>query len=259
MARVWWSAGTLPRSQRMNAIAGPRSRCPSRYRKSDTISPRVSRYQSRAARNRVVPSTTCPSRWISAARRAGRWVALTRASSGPKFSGSGARPGSAGCSGTPCTTRTGYPLGSRSRTAWPPRCAVTVPPVPRASRSRSSRAAAAKVGPTNRGRGPRRTTRHADPACRPRSTSACGVRSTTVKPKSVPNRSARSRSGFSNSSQASPATLTSGLPDRPGCSPGRAPVWLCSERCGSSLGARGAGVRAGLGCVVMIGSLTLKN
>ena len=49
----------------MNAIAGPRSRCPSRYRKSDTISPSVSRYQSRAARNRVVPSTTCPSRWIS--------------------------------------------------------------------------------------------------------------------------------------------------------------------------------------------------
>src|SRR5271165_2487596 len=58
MARVWWSAGTLPRSQRMNAIAGPRSRCPSRYRKSLTISPSVSRYQSSAARNRVVPSAT---------------------------------------------------------------------------------------------------------------------------------------------------------------------------------------------------------
>ena len=96
MASVWWSAGTLPRSQRMNAIAGPRSRCPSRYRKSLTISPRVSRYQSRAARNRVVPSTTCPSRWISAGRRAGRWVALARAGSVPKFSGSGARSGSAG-------------------------------------------------------------------------------------------------------------------------------------------------------------------
>ena len=98
----------------MNAITGPRPRCPSRYRKSLTISPSVSRYQSSAAPNRVVPSTTCPSRSISAARRAGRCVALTRAGAGPKFSGSGARPGSAGRSGTPCTTRTGIPLGSRS-------------------------------------------------------------------------------------------------------------------------------------------------
>ena len=83
----------------MNAITGPRSRCPSRYRKSDTISPSVSRYQSRAARNRVVPSATCPSRSISAGRRAGRWVALARtgpASDCPKFIGSGARSGSAG-------------------------------------------------------------------------------------------------------------------------------------------------------------------
>src|SRR5436190_672846 len=84
MARVWWSEGTLPRSQRMNAITGPRSRCPSRYRKSDTISPSVSRYQSRAWRNRVVPSATWPSRWISAGRRAGRWVALARAGPGPR-------------------------------------------------------------------------------------------------------------------------------------------------------------------------------
>ena len=135
----------------MNAIAGPRSRCPSRYRKSLTISPSVSRYQSRAARNRVVPSTTWPSRWISAGRRAGRWVALTRAGSDPKFSGSGARPGSAGSSGTPWTTRTGNPLGSRSRTAWPPQCAVTVPPVPRASRSRSSRGRGLEGGPDEAG------------------------------------------------------------------------------------------------------------
>ena len=139
----------------------------------------------------------------------------------------------------------GYPLGSRSRTAWPPRCAVTVPPVPRASRSRSSRAAAWKAGPTKRACGPRRTTRHAAPACRPRSSSVSGVRSATVKPKSVPNRSARSRSGFSNSSHASPATLTSGFPDRPGCSPGRAPVSLCSERCGSWPGSLGPRPRAG--------------
>ena len=209
----------------MNAIAGPRSRCPSRYRKSLTISPSVSRYQSRAARNRVVPSTTCPSFWISAARRAGRWAALARSSrsDAPQFSGSGARSGSAGSSGTPCTTRTGIPLGSRSRTAWPPRCAVTVPPAPRASRSRSSRAAAAKAGPTKRACGPRRTTRHAAAACRPRSSTVSGVRSATVKPKSVPNRSARSRSGFSNSSQASPATLTSGFLRPPWVLPGQRP------------------------------------
>ena len=91
----------------MNAIAGPRSRCPSRYRKSDTISPSTSRYHSSAARNRVVPSTTWPSRRISAGRRAGRWVALTRTGSDPKFIGSGARSGSGASSGTPCTTRTG--------------------------------------------------------------------------------------------------------------------------------------------------------
>ena len=172
----------------MNAIAGPRSRCPSRYRKSDTISPSVSRYQSRAARNRVVPSATCPSRWISAGRRAGRWVALARTGADPefpKFMGSGARSGSAASSGTPWTTRTGYPLGSRSSTVWPPQCAVTVPPVPRASRSRSSRAAAWKAGPTKRAWGPRRTTRHAVDAHRPRSSSASGVRSATLKPKSV--------------------------------------------------------------------------
>ena len=249
----------------MKAIAGPRSRCPSRYRKSLTISPSTSRYQSRAARNRVVPSTTWPSRWICAGRRAGRWVALTRAGPGPKFSGSGPRPGSAGSSGTPWTTRTGYPLGSRSRMPWPPQCAVTVPPVPRASRSRSSRAAAVKVAPAKRGRGPRRTTRHAAAARRPRSSSVCRVRPATVKPKSVPNRSAPSRSGFSNSSQASPATLTRGLPDRPGCSPGSAPVSLCSERCGSSPGPPGARAWAGedpeawvgLGCAGMIRSLTL--
>ena len=238
----------------MNAIAGPRSRCPSRYRKSLTISPSVSRYQSSAARNRVVPSTTWPSRWISAGRRAGRWVALTRAGSAPKFSGSGARPGSAGRSGTPCTTRTGYPLGSRSRTAWPPWCAVTVPPVPRASRSRSSRAAAAKVGPTKRACGPRRTTRHAAAACRPRSSTVSGVRSATVKPKSVLNRSARSRSGFSNSSQASPATLTRGFFDRPGCSPGRASVSLCSERCGSWACPTPARTSVWLSCFIMISS-----
>ena len=51
---------------------------------------------------------------------------------------------------------------------------------------------------------------------------------------------------------------TRGFLDRPGCSPDLAPVSLCSERCGSCLGPSGDGVRAGLGCVVMIGSLTLE-
>src|SRR5215469_15678422 len=111
----------------MNAIAGPRSRCPSRYRKSLTISPRVSRYQFSAARNRVVPSTTCPSRWISAGLRWGRWVPLTRTGPAPKFSASGARSGTDGNSVTPWTTRTGNPLGSRSATTWPPECAATEP------------------------------------------------------------------------------------------------------------------------------------
>lgn len=146
----------------------------------------------------------------------------------------------------PCTTLTGNPLGSRSTTAWPPRCAVTVPSAPRASRSRSARSAAWKAGPAKRGHGPRRTTRHAVAACRPRSTSASGARSATVKPKSVRNRSARSRSGFSNSSQARPVTLISGLLDLPGCSPGIPPASLCSDRCGSCPGAwrDGAAVRA---------------
>ena len=138
---------------------------------------------------------------------------------------------------------------------------MTVPPVLRASRSRSSRAAAWKATPAKRGCGPRRITRHAALACRPRSSSVSGVRSATVKPKSVPNRSARSRSGLSNSSHASPATLTRGLPDRPGCSPGRAPVSLCSERCGSSPERSGGGpaVPAGFSCVVMVASSPSTN
>src|SRR5271166_5838714 len=116
MARVWWSAGTAPRSQRMNAIAGPRSRCPSRYRKSLTISPSVSRYHSSAARNRVVPSTTWPSRWISAGRRAGRWVALARVGSDPEQDGvaapvRGDRP--AGAPGQPVQVITGGGLEGR--------------------------------------------------------------------------------------------------------------------------------------------------
>ena len=52
--------------------------------------------------------------------------------------------------------------------------------------------------------------------------------------------------------------LDQGIADRPGCSPGRAPVWLCSERCGSSAGCWGDGPRAGLRWVVMIGSLTFE-
>src|SRR5690242_15582264 len=75
----------------------------------------------------------------------------------------------------------------------------------------------------------------------------------------MPKRPARSRSGFSNSSHASPVTLTRGFLDRPGCSPGRAPASLRSERCGSSLGPWGGGTRAGSRCVVTIGSFTLDN
>src|SRR5205814_2233582 len=93
------ATATLGSRVPVNAIAGPRSRCPSRYRKSLTISPRVSRYQFSAAPNRVLPSTTCPSRWISAGPRTGRWVPLTRTGPAPKFSAIGTRSVRAGYSG----------------------------------------------------------------------------------------------------------------------------------------------------------------
>ena len=234
----------------MNAIAGPRSRCPSRYRKSLTISPSVSRYQSSAARNRVVPSTTWPSRSISAARRAGRWVALTRAGSARSSAAAGRARAAPGSSGTPWTTRTGNPLGSRSRTAWPPQCAVTVPPVPRASRSRSSRAAAWKAAPANRARGPRRTTRHGGAACRPRSTSVSGVRSATVKPKSARNRSAAVQVRLLELQPRQPGHLDQRIRDRPGCSPGSAPASLCSERCGSPTWPARPGASVRLSCAI---------
>ncbi|MFD0327311.1 hypothetical protein ACFQZC_01520 [Streptacidiphilus monticola] len=60
----------------------------------------------------------------------------------------------------------------------------------------------------------------------PRSHSSRSVRAATAKPKSRAKTSARSRSGFWNSSQARSATLITGFRDLPGCSPRRAPCSL---------------------------------
>ena len=252
MARVWWSVGTLPWSQRMNAIAGPRSRCPSRYRKSLTSSPEVSRYQSSAAWNRVVPSTTCPSRSISAGRTHRPLGTVDPLPAGPEVQ------------------RQRHPLRQRRvlRHAMdhPRREPAGIPQRHDvAARMRHDRAARAVRQPvevlagggleggaseTGAGAAADHQARRARPPAaqhqhlrRPVGNHETKVGAETARP--------RSRSGFSNSSHARPPTFISGFLDRPGCSPGKAPVSLCSERCGSCL-ASSLGGWAGLSVFITI-------
>ena len=91
----------------------------------------------------------------------------------------------------------------------------------RPAAARRPRRRARNAGPTNRDRGPRRISTHGAPASVPRSCSSSGGAQTVLKPKARANASARSRSGFSNSSHARSCTLMTGLRDRPGVLPGQ--------------------------------------
>ena len=141
-------------------------------------------------------------------------MALARRNSWPKLKVCDCCAGNPGNSCIPATTRTGIPLGSVSSTATPPMASGSVwifCPVAPARRSTSARSSAANAVPTNRERGPRRTITHGEPASVPRSCSSSAVCSTVLKPNARAKASARTRSGFSNSSHARSRTLISGI------------------------------------------------
>ena len=161
---------------------------------------RVQCQSSAAATTGWCRSPHCPRRWICAARRstvAGcRWPVPGR---GRSSSGSGWRSGRPGSSGTPCTTPDREPLRIGQVDGELPRCRTTRVSVALGQPVQVSPGVGGERRPDELRRAPRRTTRLGVPAQCPRSTSASGVRSVTVKPKSARNRlRARARSGFSN-------------------------------------------------------------
>ncbi len=152
----------------------------------------------------------------------------------PTFNVSGACPGSAGVRGCRRPPAPAAPLGSTRSTVTPPMLSgsvATFRPVASASRSDVGR-----VGrPERRADEPRARTladQHAGRARvgAPQLQLLRGAQR-CVNPNARANSSARSRSGFLNSSQARSCTFTIGLAARPGCSPlQRAPA-RCAGRC----------------------------
>ena len=172
-------------------------------------------------------------------RRGGRWVRV-----GPR------RPRGRSCSVSGCCARAAPAARAcRRRPAPAPARVDQVDARPRRRSPAASRPSAPVASASRtRSAGSRRAERRADeprPRARggpartaprrrcPAAAARPAVRSTDGEPERVANRSARARSGFSNSSQARSCTLMTGFARPPGCSPRSAPCSLCSPRCGS--------------------------